>query len=164
MTAIGRRASSLGTLPPACSSCARRAAMPLILKARTRLPTRWWRRIRICIPNCWRWCGTVWRRRRVEASLAVVKQLFVLAGYLVLTPACAAAQVTVNPAALQQLAGIVPPPAVVTSVAAPVHHWTHHAVPAPAKPAAPVQQATARVTTHVVQVPGPPPPAPKPAA
>jgi hypothetical protein len=90
-----------------------------------------------------------------------VKQLFVLAGSLVLTPACALAQVTVNSAALQQLAGIVPPPAVVTTMAAPMHHWTHHAVPAPAKPAAPVQQATAQVTTHVIHVPGPPAPAPK---
>lgn len=71
------------------------------------------------------------------------------------------AQVSVNTAALQQLAGIEPPPPkpVVMPAPAPVHHWVHKA-PAKAvasKPAAPVEQAAAHV-------PAPQSVAPKPAA
>ncbi len=59
------------------------------------------------------------------------------------------AQVSVNTAALQQLAGIEPPPPkpVVMPAPAPVHHWVRKA-PAKAaasKPAAPVEQAAAHV-------------------
>jgi len=86
-----------------------------------------------------------------------VKQILLLTGFLLLlSPLPALAQVTVNPAALQQLAGIEPPPpvamAVSLPVAAPVHHWAHSAhitvrplAPAQAvagpKPPAPVQTA-----------------------
>jgi outer membrane protein OmpA-like peptidoglycan-associated protein len=76
-----------------------------------------------------------------------VKQQYLLTGFLLLAPVPALAQVTVNPAALQQLAGIEPPPpmAAVVPVAAPVHHWAHAArAPAP-RAEAPVQQAAAHV-------------------
>lgn len=94
-----------------------------------------------------------------------MKQHLVLTGFLLLTPACGFAQVTVNPAALQQLAGIAPPPPVVEPVAAPMHHWVHvsHSPVAP-KPAAPkpssVQQAAARVPQAAAKPAAPVPPKP----
>jgi len=100
-----------------------------------------------------------------------VKQLFVLTGFLLLAPVPALAQVTVNQAALQQLAGVEPPPpatAVVLPVAAPVRHWRHaaHAPVATAapKPAAPVQQASAHVMPPAAPSAAKPPAAPRPAA
>jgi hypothetical protein len=101
-----------------------------------------------------------------------VKQLFLTTGFLLLAPVPALAQVTVNPAALQQLAGIEPPPPMppmVVPVAAPVHHWTHktHTAVAAPKPVAPVQ-VSAHVPAPVIPKPvaaAPiPPAAPKPAA
>jgi outer membrane protein OmpA-like peptidoglycan-associated protein len=85
-----------------------------------------------------------------------VKQLLVITGLWLLAPTYSVAQVVVNPAALQQLAGIEPPPPVAEMVpaAAPLHHWAHHPHVPAAKPMAPVQ-ATARVV--------PPPAPPKPA-
>jgi hypothetical protein len=99
-----------------------------------------------------------------------VKQLFLLTGFLFLAPGYALAQVTVNQAALQQLAGIEPPPPIMALPPAPVmHHW-HHAshtavAVAPAKPAAPVQ-VSARVVPPKVPRPAAPalPAAPKPPA
>ncbi len=69
-----------------------------------------------------------------------------LALFLVSLPACAAAQVTINPAALQQLAGIAaPPPAIAAPVPAPKHHF----------PAAkPVQKPIVAVAART---PAPPP-------
>jgi len=60
-----------------------------------------------------------------------VKQHFVLTGFLLLAPLPALAQVTVNPAALQQLAGIAPPPPLIIETAAPVpvHHKPRAAHP-----------------------------------
>jgi hypothetical protein len=120
---------------------------------------------------------TVWRPRKVEGSLAVVKQLLLTTGFLLLAPVSALAQVTVNPAALQQLAGIEPPPPVVVETAAPVpvHHWTHsthHTVLAAPRPGATVQVSAhvppphevAPVAAKPVVVPSTPPAAPKPAA
>lgn len=83
-----------------------------------------------------------------------MRQHLLLTGFLFLTPLPALAQVVVNPAALQQLAGIEPPPppvAMVVPVAAPVHHWTQRKPKPAPKPAAPVQ-ASARV----VAPPAPP--------
>ncbi len=83
------------------------------------------------------------------------------------------AQVSVNTAALQQLAGIEPPPKpVVMPVPAPVHHWVRK-VPSKvvaSKPAAPVEQAAAHVPVpqgtapEPAHVPVPQGAAPKPAA
>jgi len=96
-----------------------------------------------------------------------VKQIFVIAGFLLVTPISAAAQITVNPAALQQLAGVVAPPPVVEEIAAPTpvaHHraHTHHLVQAVAhgKPPAPVA-AAARITAPAAK-PEPAPATPKP--
>jgi outer membrane protein OmpA-like peptidoglycan-associated protein len=76
-----------------------------------------------------------------------VKQHFILTGFLLLAPAPSLAQVVVNPAALQQLAGIAPaPPLEIVMPApapAPVHHWAKPKPPAVPAPA--IQQATARV-------------------
>ena len=91
-----------------------------------------------------------------------------MAGVLLVAPGWAVAQVTVDPAALRQLAGVVPPPPLQMVAPAPVvaHHWTHFhrrvtaAVASPKSPA-PVQTA-ARVTAP--PVPKPAPVAPKPAA
>jgi hypothetical protein len=99
-----------------------------------------------------------------------VKQIFVLAGFLFLTPLCALAQVTVNPAALQQLAGISAPPPPPVAMTAPVvvvvvHHWPHIRHPvvavATAKLPPPVPVA-ARVVAP--PTPKPAPTAPKPVA
>ena len=97
-----------------------------------------------------------------------MKQLFLLTGFLFASPLPALAQVVVNSAALQQLAGIEPPPPLVMEapVAAPVvHHWKHpaHAAVATLKPAGALPkpvQAAARVVapaavTAAKQVPKP---------
>jgi OmpA family len=89
-----------------------------------------------------------------------VKQILLMAGLLVMSPIYASAQVTVNPAALQQLAGIEPPPPVVVETAMPVHYWTHsthHTGPAAPKPTEPVQ-----VSAHVPPPHEEAPAAPKP--
>ncbi len=91
---------------------------------------------------------TVWRRRKVDARLPAVKHFFAAAGLLLLFPGLALAQVTVNPAALQQLAGIIAPPRFSPPMAAPVAHYVkppHRAMVAARRPAAPVRQAAIRV-------------------
>jgi len=93
-----------------------------------------------------------------------------MAGLLVLAPFAAQAQVTVNPAALQQLAGIVPQPPTSAAPALPlVRHRPHfHRVVqavAHAKPAAPVQVAARVVAPPAPKAaPLPAPAAPKPLA
>ncbi len=93
-----------------------------------------------------------------------------------LLPSLAQAQVTVNPAALAQLAGIAPPPPaqVVAPVAPPVHrHVVHHhrlemavVKPAPVAKAIPVVAKPAPVAAAVAVPPAPSlaAPAPKPVA
>ncbi|MCB5943713.1 OmpA family protein [Acidocella sp. KAb 2-4] len=87
-----------------------------------------------------------------------MKHLSLLAGLLALAAPCAQAQVTVNPAALQQLSGIAPAPPAAPApprpVAAPrvIHH---HAKP-PAPPAAPAAAKPAPAAA--------PAPTPKPTA
>lgn len=98
-----------------------------------------------------------------------MKQHLLLTGFLLAAPFPVLAQVTVNPAALQQLAGIEPPPPVVVETAEPVpavHHWKHPAHVALSKP---IEQASARVVAPVATKPlapaaPQPPAAPKPAA
>ncbi|MGO9817653.1 MAG: OmpA family protein [Acidocella sp.] len=97
-----------------------------------------------------------------------MKHVLLLAGLVVLAAPCADAQVAVNPAALQQLAGIAPAPAPAAPQAAPpaphiVHH--HHAAPPPAaaKPALPVP-AVAKVAAPPPAPPAAAPVAPKPLA
>lgn len=92
-----------------------------------------------------------------------MKQHLFLAGCLLLLPTGALAQVTVNPAALQQLAGIEPPPlpmAVAMPVVVPVHHWPHTYMARPK----PTVQISARVPAPVVAKPLPPKAAPTPPA
>lgn len=87
-----------------------------------------------------------------------MKQILLLTGFLLAAPLPALAQVTVNPAALQQLAGIEPPPPMVVETAEPVpvvHHWTHHTHVAAPKPVAP-EQVSARVVAPMVAKPVPP--------
>lgn len=107
-----------------------------------------------------------------------MKQSVLLTGFLLLAPACAAAQVTVNPAALQQLAGVIPPPEpIAAAVPAPSHPHAPAARPRWRKPQGgeldarrapephphptpqptPVQQATARLVPPVPPKPAPPP-------
>ena len=89
-----------------------------------------------------------------------MKQILLLTGFLLAAPLPALAQVTVNPAALQQLAGIAPPPPVVVEIAEPVpvvHHWKHTAHVAASKP---IEQASARVAAPSAAKPVPPAAAP----
>lgn len=83
-----------------------------------------------------------------------MKAFYFLSGFVVLAPCCASAQVTVNPAALQQLVGIAPTPSPSalpkTKPAPPQKPWHKHATMATQKP--PVSKPEA-----------PKPPAPKPA-
>jgi hypothetical protein len=97
-----------------------------------------------------------------------VKQILRLTGFLLLSPLPALAQVTVNPAALQQLAGIEPPPPMVIETAEPVpvvHHWTHSAHIS-TRPLAPVQAVAGPKSPAPVQTAAhvPPPAPPKPVA
>ncbi len=87
-----------------------------------------------------------------------------------LVPALACAQVVVNQAALDQLAGIQPKPVAVVEVPKPVvHHVVHHAVH---KPAPPVAVAVAKPAPPPIPVvakpaapkPAAPPPPPAPAS
>lgn len=151
--------------------------MPRTPRARMRLPIRWWRRILIFIRNCLRWYATVWRRRKVEASLTHVRQFLFLTGLAVLAPGFGLAQVVVNQAALRQLAGIAAPPPVqavaqpptrvAAHVAAPAHHRVpakHEqvAVAAPKPPQAKNPPAPGPAAAHVVAPIAPKPVASKP--
>jgi hypothetical protein len=100
-----------------------------------------------------------------------VKHVLLLAGLVILAAPCADAQVTVNAAALQQLAGIAPAPAPAPAAApapAPAPHIAHHhqsPPQAPAKPALPVPvPAVAKVTAPPPAPPAAVPVAPKPLA
>jgi len=94
-----------------------------------------------------------------------VKRVYLIAA-LCLMPACARAQVTVNPAALAQLAGIMAPtpPVVAPPARKLVHRIVHRAVvvvkpPAPKAlpPAPPVQPVVAKPVPPPVAVTPPPP-------
>jgi outer membrane protein OmpA-like peptidoglycan-associated protein len=63
----------------------------------------------------------VWRRRKLDVTLKAVKPLGLILLLNVL-PVCAQAQVTVNPAALGQLAGAPPPPAAAPAAPMPAVH------------------------------------------
>jgi outer membrane protein OmpA-like peptidoglycan-associated protein len=111
-----------------------------------------------------------------------VKALYFFGCLAVLAPGCASAQVSVNPAALQQLAGIAPPPppqAAPAPKAPPPHKpWHRHValaarkppVPKPAAPqaAAATPEAAKPVAPVAAAAPAKPaapaPAAPKPAA
>ncbi len=104
-----------------------------------------------------------------------MKKAFWLPGLIVLIPACAFAQVSVNPAALRQLQGLPPaaPPAAQPAVAKPALHKApvHHAhparpvIPEPAKPAPtkPPAPAVAPGKPPLIPAPAPKPAAPEPA-
>jgi len=78
---------------------------------------------------------------------------------LVLCPALAAAQVTINPAALVQLAGLPALHPAPPAAAAPiVHHYIRHRRAAVAKPAPPkIVQAAAKLPAPAVAIPSAPP-------
>jgi len=111
---------------------------------------------------------TVWRRGRRAAKHLSVKAHWFIVGAVLLTPLgaplSAGAQVVVNPLALQQLAGIAPPPAVVVMpVVKPAPHRVHHAstperllyTPPPLKPA-PLPAPTPVVAKPVLPAPAKP--------
>jgi len=88
----------------------------------------------------------VWRRRKLDVTLDAVKPCGLIL-LLNILPVCAQAQVTVNPAALGQLAGVAPPAALAPAAPPPVHRAARRlayavparpraaaAAPAPAKP------------------------------